>query len=158
MSTGTHSFSGSDLAYLLASCRPVCAQEESNAKKFTTANPRNSNLGLSTLAAISRLSSSVALCALASTFSFVTPAQAQDSASPMTDTIIVTGRRLPQLEEETEPVSGNATAADSAALVAHLPGAALINNGAVSGQVQYRGLFSERLAVRVGGQSFQSGM
>jgi len=135
----------------------VCAQEESNAKKFTTANPRNSNLGLSTLAAISRLSSSVALCALASTFSFVTPAQAQDSASPMTDTIIVTGRRLPQLEEETEPVSGNATAADSAALVAHLPGAALINNGAVSGQVQYRGLFSERLAVRVGGQSFQSG-
>ncbi|MCB2060709.1 MAG: TonB-dependent receptor, partial [Novosphingobium sp.] len=27
----------------------------------------------------------------------------------------------------------------------------------VSGQVQYRGLFSERLAIRVGGQSFQSG-
>ncbi|MCB2074781.1 MAG: TonB-dependent receptor [Novosphingobium sp.] len=104
-----------------------------------------------------RFSLGASICAVAAANAASIPAQAQEGADALTDTIIVAGRPLPALEVEAEPVSGNASAADAAALVAHLPGAALINNGAVSGQVQYRGLFSERLAIRVGGQSFQSG-
>lgn len=77
---------------------------------------------------------------------------------PLTDTIVVTGQRLSTASDNTtEPVAGHATSPDAAALAARLPGAALINNGAISGQVQYRGLFSDRLAIRVGGQAFQTG-
>lgn len=90
----------------------------------------------------------LALCAV--------PALAQDE-TPLTDTIVVTGQRTKPLEAQTDPLSGHASAADAAALLTRLPGAALINNGAISGQAQYRGLFSERLAIRVGGQAFQSG-
>ncbi|MBN8501304.1 MAG: TonB-dependent receptor [Sphingomonadales bacterium] len=78
--------------------------------------------------------------------------------APLTDTIVVTGQRLSTpLETETDPVAGHASAPDAAALAARLPGAALIGNGPISGQVQYRGLFSDRVAIRVGGQSFQTG-
>ena len=104
----------------------------------------------------SQFMSGAALCALASGVSSA-PVHAQETTPPLTDTIVVSGRPLPPLEQEIEPVSGHAVAADAAALVAQLPGAALIGNGAISGQVQYRGLFGERLAVRVDGQSFQSG-
>ena len=84
-------------------------------------------------------------------------AEEADSA-PLTDTIVVTGQRQSDaLEAETDPLSGHASAPDAAALTARLPGAALSGNGAISGQVQYRGLFSDRLAIRVGGQSFQTG-
>lgn len=84
-----------------------------------------------------------------------TPALAEHN--PLVDTIVVSGQRIEPLAETTEPVSGHASLPDAAALAARLPGAALINNGALSGQVQYRGLFSDRLAIRVGGQSFQTG-
>ena len=86
-------------------------------------------------------------------------ARAEESGPPaLTDTIVVTGHRATSAETAaTDPVDGHATAPDAAALVAKLPGAALINNGAISGQVQYRGLFSDRLSIRVGGQSFQTG-
>jgi iron complex outermembrane receptor protein len=81
-----------------------------------------------------------------------------EPATPLTDTIIVTGQRQSAADPViADPVDGHATAPDAAALVAKLPGAALINNGAISGQVQFRGLFSDRLAIRVGGQFFQTG-
>lgn len=81
-----------------------------------------------------------------------------EPATPLTDTIIVTGQRQSAADPAIAvPVDGHATAPDAAALVAKLPGAALINNGAISGQVQFRGLFSDRLAIRVGGQFFQTG-
>ncbi|MCB2078485.1 MAG: TonB-dependent receptor [Novosphingobium sp.] len=104
-----------------------------------------------------RFSSGTALCALACSIMLSNAAFAQETAAPLTDNIVVTGHPQHALELESDPVSGNASAPDAAALVAQLPGAALVNNGAVSGQVQFRGLFSERLAIRVGGQSFQSG-
>lgn len=87
------------------------------------------------------------------------PAMAEEAQpAPLTDTIVVTGQRQSNAQEAgTDPVSGHASTADAAALAARLPGAALINNGAISGQVQYRGLFSDRLAIRVAGQSFQTG-
>lgn len=86
-------------------------------------------------------------------------ASAEDvHSAPLTDTILVTGQRLNDpLAAETDPVSGHASAPDAAALAARLPGAALVGNGPISGQVQFRGLFSDRLAIRVGGQSFQTG-
>lgn len=59
------------------------------------------------------------------------------------------------LETGIEPV--RVQAADSAGLVALMPGGALVNNGAVSGQVQFRGLSGERIRVTVDGQSFGSG-
>lgn len=85
-------------------------------------------------------------------------ARASEAEPALTDTIVVTGQRLSTANATaTDPVDGHATAPDAAALVARLPGAALINNGAISGQVQFRGLFSDRLAIRVGGQFFQTG-
>jgi iron complex outermembrane receptor protein len=80
-----------------------------------------------------------------------------DDGAPLTDTIIVTGQRQAPLQAQTDPVQGHASLPDAAALTARLPGAALIGNGPISGQVQFRGLFSDRLAIRVGGQSFQTG-
>jgi iron complex outermembrane receptor protein len=44
----------------------------------------------------------------------------------------------------------NATA-DSAALLKRIPGADVNDNGPLSGQVQYRGMFGTRMNVRVGG-------
>ena len=105
----------------------------------------------------SALALTVLLCGTALVMPEVALAQ-PEAADPLTDTIIVTGQRTAvALEQQADPVAGHATAADAAALVAQLPGAALVNNGALSGQVQYRGLFSERLSVHVGGQDFQSG-
>ena len=84
-------------------------------------------------------------------------ADSSDDGAPLTDTIVVVGQRIDALADQADPVSAHATAPDAAALAARLPGAALINNGAISGQVQYRGLFGDRLSVRVGGQDFQTG-
>ena len=75
---------------------------------------------------------------------------------PLTD-IIVIGQRdtatTDQIESDKEIVS----TPDAAALVARAPGASLIDNGGLSGQVQYRGLFGDRILVRVNGQRFSSG-
>ena len=86
--------------------------------------------------------------------SFTSPAFADND--PLTF-IIVTGQRdagmTDQIESEKEIVS----TPDAASLAARAPGAALIDNGGLSGQVQYRGLFGERILVRVDGQRFASG-
>ncbi len=84
-------------------------------------------------------------------------AYAEDGPDPLTNTIIVVGRAQQPYVDHTEPVSAHASAADASAIAARLSGAAMVGNGPVSGQVQYRGLFGERLTMRVGGQSFQSG-
>ncbi|WP_300529523.1 TonB-dependent receptor [Maricaulis sp.] len=46
---------------------------------------------------------------------------------------------------------------DPAALIARLPGAAAIGNGALSGQMQYRGLFGSRINIRIDDHAFASG-
>ncbi|MBW8304492.1 MAG: TonB-dependent receptor, partial [Brevundimonas sp.] len=83
------------------------------------------------------------------------PAHAQDAA--LLDEIIVTGVRPDTAIHTVRPEGLAAAAPDSAGLVARLPGAALIDNGGLSGQVQYRGLFGERVLTRVNGQRFHSG-
>lgn len=50
-----------------------------------------------------------------------------------------------------------ANSPDASRLVARLPGAASVGNGALSGQVQYRGLFGPRINIRIDGQRFASG-
>lgn len=83
------------------------------------------------------------------------PVHAQDAA--LLDEIIVTGVRPDTAIDTVRPEGLVAAAPDSAGLVARLPGAALIDNGGLSGQVQYRGLFGERVLTRVNGQRFHSG-
>ena len=80
-------------------------------------------------------------------------------ASPLTDVITVTGQRTAltgtqSVSPDSEPVVAGA---DTTALIARLPGAASLGNGVLSGQVQYRGLFGDRLNIRINGQSFASG-
>jgi len=80
------------------------------------------------------------------------PARAQDPS--LLDEIVVTGVRPDTAIHAVRP---EGAAPDSAGLVARLPGAALIDNGGLSGQVQYRGLFGDRVLTRVSGQRFHSG-
>jgi iron complex outermembrane receptor protein len=87
------------------------------------------------------------------------PLPANPTAEPdqLTDIILVTGGRIkPGSEDQIEP-SITVPSSDAAALIARTSGAALVGNGPISGQVQYRGLFSDRLAIGVNGQTFQSG-
>lgn len=78
----------------------------------------------------------------------------------ITDIIVVTGFRFATevatdmaITPETVPLTG----ADAAGLVARLPGVALIDNGSISGQVQYRGLFGARAPVTIDGVRTLSG-
>lgn len=73
------------------------------------------------------------------------------------DVIVVTAQRDMR---ESDTIYGNDAmpmAADAAALIGRLPGAALVNNGSLSGQVQYRGAYGFRVGTRVNGQTFRSG-
>ncbi len=83
------------------------------------------------------------------------PAHAQDPS--LLDEIVVTGVRTDTAIQAVRPEGVAAVAPDSAGLVARLPGAALIDNGGLSGQVQYRGLFGDRVLIRINGQRFQGG-
>lgn len=82
-----------------------------------------------------------------------------DERDPVvSDVIVVTGQReslqdTSVLVPDVEPVQQP----DAAGLVARLPGAALLYNGSLSGQVQYRGLYGSRVAVAINGQTFHSG-
>jgi len=80
------------------------------------------------------------------------------TSSVLTDVITVTGTRAPAAAPDmVQPSGAPVLGPDSTGLVARLPGAAAISNGALSGQVQYRGLFGSRIAVKVDGQAFASG-
>ncbi|MEQ8404534.1 MAG: TonB-dependent receptor [Oceanicaulis sp.] len=84
--------------------------------------------------------------------------QARPAPSPgWVDVITVTGRPMDTGASKLPALDAPAAAPDAAGLVARLPGAALIDNGALSGQVQYRGLFGPRIAVAIDGQRFASG-
>lgn len=86
------------------------------------------------------------------------PALAQDgSGDPLTDVIVVTGARDAAVSDNLAPESEPVVAPDAAGLVARSPGAALIDNGALSGQVQYRGSTGDRVLVQINGQRFGSG-
>ena len=86
------------------------------------------------------------------------PAIAQDADPALQDVIIVTGSRIDaatklRVSPDAAPVLGN----DITLLTARTPGGARVGNGELSGQMQFRGLFGERLNLRVDGQRFASG-
>ncbi len=104
--------------------------------------------------------SRLALAALASSSMLTMPALA--SAAPadgdtLTEILVVGARRVQMspTSDEVKPV--RVAKADAAALATNLPGGALINNGAISGQVQFRGLMGARVGITVDGQRFGSG-
>ncbi|MCJ9430115.1 TonB-dependent receptor [Kordiimonas marina] len=106
-----------------------------------------SRLALSALASSTMLSGA----ALAET-----PA-ADDGSNTLTE-ILVVGARSADTTPTSESIKPNRmSAADAASIASGLPGGALINNGALSGQVQFRGLTGSRVDVTVDGQRFGSG-
>lgn len=85
-------------------------------------------------------------------------AWAQTEEPALQDVIIVTTpRSVSQTDRAVSPQSGPYEGGDLTYLVARTPGGARIGNGELSGQTQYRGLFGERLNLRVDGQRFASG-
>ena len=73
------------------------------------------------------------------------------------EVIVVTGKRLPVFSNLTDMADQPIPVTDIAALVGQMPGAALINNGGLSGQVAYRGVFGSRIGTTLNGQRFESG-
>lgn len=85
-------------------------------------------------------------------------AHAQTSEPALQDVITVTGSRQQVATElAVTPDSGPLRGGDITYLSARTPGGARIANGELSGQMAYRGLFGERLNLRVDGQRFASG-
>ncbi len=106
-------------------------------------------------------SKQILLAAVAATPFALLPchALAQDEADNeiLTDVILVSADRADASVDSSEPPHQIALPADSVAIAARMPGAAAIGNGALSGQLSYRGLFGERVLGRVNGQRFATG-
>jgi iron complex outermembrane receptor protein len=97
--------------------------------------------------------------ALAVSLSHSAMAQDADEDDILTDVILVMAA-TPSHDhntDEVEPPHQIVLPADAVSIAARAPGAAAIGNGALSGQLSYRGLFGERVLGRVNGQRFASG-
>jgi len=77
--------------------------------------------------------------------------EAQGRRTPNLSTIRVIGERNNPTQTELSLMRLDENALDATALLRGAPGANLINNGPLSGQAQYRGMFGDRVAVRVDG-------
>lgn len=97
------------------------------------------------------------LLSLAVAMTAATPAFAAEGDEQSADTIVVTAPRLTATDVATEADEELSTGPDGAAFIARQPGAAVVANGALSGQVQMRGLFGERILLRINGQRFATG-
>ncbi len=95
--------------------------------------------------------------ALAVLLSHSAMAQDADEEDILTDVILVLAQSPSHDTDEVEPPHQIALPADAVAVAARAPGAGAIGNGALSGQLAYRGLFGERVLGRVNGQRFASG-
>ncbi|MDC8754653.1 TonB-dependent receptor [Erythrobacter sp. sf7] len=103
-------------------------------------------------------------CLGAATMLAAVPAAAEhnppstDPDAVLTDTIIVTARRAEAISADgIAPPQQIALPADAAAIAARVPGGDLFGNGALSGQLSYRGLAGERVLGRINGQRFATG-
>lgn len=97
------------------------------------------------------------LLSLAVALTVATPVFAAEGDEHSPDTIVVTAPRLTATDAATEADEELSTGPDGAAFIARQPGAAVVANGALSGQVQMRGLFGERILLRINGQRFATG-
>lgn len=105
--------------------------------------------------ALSLVSAPNALMAQQTLASEEDPSNANDL---LKDTIIVTASKSNPLEADNEtPPEQIALPADAASIAARTPGGALVQNGALSGQLSFRGLFGERVVGRINGQRFATG-
>lgn len=76
----------------------------------------------------------------------------------LTDTIIVTAKRRVTIASDAVAAPRQiALPADAAAIAARVAGGDIFGNGALSGQLSYRGLAGERVLGRVNGQRFAAG-
>ena len=103
-------------------------------------------------------------CLAAATMLAAVPAAAEhnppstDPDAVLTDTIIVTARRAEAISADgIAPPQQIPLPADAAAIAARVPGGDIFGNGALSGQLSYRGLAGERVLGRVNGQRFATG-
>jgi iron complex outermembrane receptor protein len=92
------------------------------------------------------------------------PVLAEQAAAPdtredtLTDTIIVTAQRRETMASDAVAAPRQiALPADAAAIAARVAGGDIFGNGALSGQLSYRGLAGERVLGRVNGQRFATG-
>lgn len=99
--------------------------------------------------------STAALAAALSSAVFAAPAFADEG--PQADVIIVTAPPVTSTLQVKDAEREVTSAPDGAAFVAKVPGAALVANGPLSGQVQMHGLFGERILLRINGQRFATG-
>ncbi|MCL4671343.1 MAG: TonB-dependent receptor [Sphingomonadaceae bacterium] len=83
----------------------------------------------------------------------------QTSRDPvLTDVIVVTAARDSTASTDAlDPPATIALPPDAAAIAARTAGGALVGNGALSGQLSYRGLSGERVLGRINGQRFATG-
>jgi len=85
-------------------------------------------------------------------------AQAPSLRDPLKDVVVVAASRgETATTDTTRPAEQPTQGPDVTHLLSRIPGGARIANGALSGQAQYRGLFGDRLNLRVDGQRFASG-
>lgn len=98
------------------------------------------------------------------TFVAFQPALAEHATTPqtredaLTDTIIVTAPRRDAITSDAIGAPRQiALPADAAAIAARVAGGDMFGNGALSGQLSYRGLAGERVLGRVNGQRFATG-
>ena len=104
---------------------------------------------------MSKFVSTVALAAALGSVISAAPAFAEDG--PQADLIIVTAPPVTSTLQVQDAEREVTSAPDGAAFVAKVPGAALVANGPLSGQVQMHGLFGERILLRINGQRFATG-
>lgn len=96
----------------------------------------------------------IALCAIA----HAATAAEQDQADTAIETLTVYGERIsPLAESEVTSHRIHHGGADTARLVALMPGADVNDNGPISGQIQYRGLSGPRMDVKVNGMRIVPG-
>jgi len=106
------------------------------------------------------LAAAIALGSAASASEHVNQRPEEPAVPAVQDVIVVTGFRITTnvtIEEHVSPEQAPLLGPDAAGLVARLPGAALVDNGSISGQVQYRGLFGPRAPVAIDGAAVVSG-
>lgn len=106
------------------------------------------------------LAAAIALGSAARASEHVNQRPEEPAAPAVQDVIVVTGFRITTnvtIEEHVSPEQAPLLGPDAAGLVARLPGAALVDNGSISGQVQYRGLFGPRAPVAIDGAAVASG-
>lgn len=100
----------------------------------------------------------LASAGLLATAAFPSAVLAETDEPALQDVIIITtNRSVTEADHVISPQSGPYEGGDLTYLLARTPGGARIGNGDLSGQMQYRGLFGERLNLRVDGQRFASG-